>query len=224
MSWPSTTDCLSPGPRTRRGSPTIRQVVVAFSHTGVSFRSASSSVTRVRFSVDSRFVSDCSARPFPRPQRRWTSTSPGRLCKEDRYAAHASGGCAGCHALLDPVGFGLENYDSTGRFRAFEPDNPDTAEDETVCEIQGQGSIEGIGSFQGPAELAELAIGSNLLNPCLVEQFYRFSSGRGDLDSVDQDVVVEMAQALGSQFDLRDALTAVVTHESFRFRREEESP
>ena len=149
---------------------------------------------------------------------------PAGMCKEDRYAAHASGGCAGCHALLDPVGFGLENYDSTGRYRAFEPDNPDTPEDETVCVIQGQGEIEGVGTFQGPAELAALAIDSNLLNPCLVEQFYRFSSGRGDLSDVDRDVVIEMAQGLGSEFGLREALTAIVTHESFRFRREEDAP
>ena len=149
---------------------------------------------------------------------------PPGLCKEDRYAAHASGGCAGCHALLDPVGFGLENYDSTGRYRAFEPDNPDTAEDETVCEIRGQGQIEGVGSFRGPAQLADLAIEGDLLSPCLVEQFYRFSSGRGALGRADAEVVDEVATALGREFGLQELLLAVVTHESFRFRREEEAP
>ena len=36
-------------------------------------------------------------------------------CKVDRYAEHRSGGCATCHNQTDPIGFGLENYDRTGR-------------------------------------------------------------------------------------------------------------
>ena len=39
-------------------------------------------------------------------------------CKLDRYAAHRSvASCAGCHDNLDPIGFGLENYDIGGKFR-----------------------------------------------------------------------------------------------------------
>ena len=45
-------------------------------------------------------------------------------CKVDRYAAHRSGGCAGCHNQTDPIGFGLENYDRTGVYRTADKDNP----------------------------------------------------------------------------------------------------
>ena len=38
----------------------------------------------------------------------------------DRYAAHAQGGCALCHAPFDPLGFAFENYDAVGAYRTTE--------------------------------------------------------------------------------------------------------
>jgi hypothetical protein len=41
-----------------------------------------------------------------------------RLTIRERFAAHrAEAACAGCHAKIDPLGFALENYDITGRWR-----------------------------------------------------------------------------------------------------------
>jgi hypothetical protein len=37
---------------------------------------------------------------------------------------HAQGACAGCHRLLDPLGFPLEHFDEGGRFRATENGEP----------------------------------------------------------------------------------------------------
>ena len=37
---------------------------------------------------------------------------------------HAQGACAGCHRLLDPLGFPLEHFDEGGRFRASENGEP----------------------------------------------------------------------------------------------------
>ena len=42
-------------------------------------------------------------------------------CKVDRYREHrADAVCAGCHGLMDPIGFGLENLDELGRYRAHD--------------------------------------------------------------------------------------------------------
>ncbi len=39
----------------------------------------------------------------------------------ERLAAHrADAACAACHDLIDPVGFGLENFDAVGRWRELE--------------------------------------------------------------------------------------------------------
>ena len=41
------------------------------------------------------------------------------LTMRERMAEHrANPACAGCHKLMDPVGFALENYDAVGRWRA----------------------------------------------------------------------------------------------------------
>ena len=44
----------------------------------------------------------------------------------ERFAAHrANPSCAGCHSRLDPLGFALENYDLTGRWRDKYANNRD---------------------------------------------------------------------------------------------------
>jgi hypothetical protein len=39
----------------------------------------------------------------------------------ERLAEHrANPACAGCHKLMDPIGFSLENFDAVGRWRSAE--------------------------------------------------------------------------------------------------------
>ncbi|MSV30231.1 MAG: DUF1585 domain-containing protein, partial [Bryobacterales bacterium] len=43
----------------------------------------------------------------------------------ERLAEHRTNpACSGCHQLMDPVGFSLENYDAVGRWRAAEDATP----------------------------------------------------------------------------------------------------
>jgi Protein of unknown function (DUF1588)/Protein of unknown function (DUF1592)/Protein of unknown function (DUF1595)/Protein of unknown function (DUF1587)/Protein of unknown function (DUF1585) len=99
-------------------------------------------------------------------------------CKIDRYAAHRAGSCAGCHNLTDPIGFGLENYDRTGVYRAADKDAPQ-------CAISGDGQVfgstagaTGDGKFNGPAGLGEMLIDGGGLEPCVVTQLFRMAYGR----------------------------------------------
>ena len=47
------------------------------------------------------------------------------LPMRERLAAHSqSKSCAVCHKLMDPIGFALENYDATGRWRILEEGRP----------------------------------------------------------------------------------------------------
>jgi hypothetical protein len=62
----------------------------------------------------------CQALPDPPDQVPEPSKNP-ELSTRERYAVHsADPGCAGCHALIDPVGFGFERYDIIGRHRDTE--------------------------------------------------------------------------------------------------------
>ena len=54
------------------------------------------------------------------------NTVSSSLSVRERLAEHrANVACAGCHKLMDPVGFSLENFDAVGRWRDFEEGRPD---------------------------------------------------------------------------------------------------
>lgn len=136
-------------------------------------------------------------------------------CKEDRYAIHAEvGSCAGCHSLMDPIGFGLERYDTQGRFRTHDEGAPQ-------CTISGDGELTGLGPFNGPAELANLLVDNVALEPCVAQQLYRFALGREVVED-DLALVTELGMQLtegDGRFDTM--LGALVAHPAFAHRREE---
>lgn len=148
----------------------------------------------------------------------------GTVCKVDRFAAHREGACAGCHALMDPVGFGLENYDQFGRYREMETDNLMTEADESQCAIEGAGEIVGVGTFHGPAELAQLALENGLLEQCVTTQLVRFAAGHSELDDFDQQFVALLLEQIGAgDFRFDELVIELVSDEAFRYRREEEA-
>lgn len=145
------------------------------------------------------------------------------ICKEDRYAVHREGGCAGCHAQIDPVGFGLEQYGPAGQFRTFEVDNPDTPDDESQCPISGEGNLSGVGDFNGPAELGDLALEAGYLDDCLKQQLYRFLVGRFELGDRDVEFLQHVDERLGDgDFTLEALLLEYVGSEAFGYRIEDE--
>ena len=138
-------------------------------------------------------------------------------CKKDVRAVYMTGSCVGCHGQMDPIGYGLENYDKEGRYRTFEPDHPE-------CPIDGNGKIDGIGEFNGPAGLANLLVQSDDLQRCVTTQLYRFAMGRYELDATDVRFIrmlIENAESIDSmRFD--DLLLAFVGSTEFGYRMEEE--
>jgi len=153
----------------------------------------------------------------PPPEVNADVVDPTGRSKADHYAAHAANGsCASCHKLMDPVGFGLENYDQEGRYRAVEADHPE-------CQIDGQGELDGIGSFHGPAGLADLMLEAGLLNRCAVSQLYRFAAGRPELDDTDNQFVDKLAEAMGTgDFRFDRLILEFVSSEPFGYRRAEQ--
>lgn len=118
----------------------------------------------------------CEDVPRPPPNIDVDQPPEGNLdavCKYDRYAQHRdqSSSCAGCHSLVDPIGFGLENYDVAGRYREFDDGLPE-------CTIDGAGEIVGIGEFSSPAELSSLLVDNGYIDACAVQQFLTFAWGR----------------------------------------------
>lgn len=95
----------------------------------------------------------------------------------EKHRANAA--CASCHSRLDPLGFSLENYDPTGRFR----------KSEAGVEIDASGILPGGGEFAGPGGLKKVLMERrDQFVEALSEKLLTYAVGRGleyyDLPSV----------------------------------------
>jgi hypothetical protein len=165
----------------------------------------------------------CTEIPKPPPDLMVDVCSPPEAdpdaCKHERYFMSTEPACSTCHLLMDPIGFGLENYDASGAYRTTDLDRPE-------CVIDGQGEFAGVGPFEGPAGLGQLAVESGMVEACVARQLYRFAVGRTELDEHDEafiDRLVDATSAAGG-LQMLPWITEYVGSEAFRYRREEGSP
>ncbi len=97
-----------------------------------------------------------------------------RVSTRGRFAQHRQDpACNACHELLDPVGFGFEHFDATGRYREREGTNA----------IDDSGYLVGTdvdGAFQGVAGLSEKLLASAQVKRCVATQWFRYAFGRGE--------------------------------------------
>jgi hypothetical protein len=146
------------------------------------------------------------------------SVDDPNACKTERYFMSREDACKGCHSLMDPIGFGLERFGADGKLRDSEPGRPE-------CSIDGDGEVVGVGSFNGPAELADLLVASGRVEACVIEQLYRFAAGRAALDEYDERFIARLAEVSSSEgLELFTFIKSYVTSDAFRFRRDEETP
>lgn len=131
--------------------------------------------------------------------------APG-TCKSEAYEAHAQGACAGCHEIIDGIGFGFERLDGLGRARTVEEANPS-------CSIDGAGTVVGK-PFSGPRDF--VATNAGTVTTCGVENLVRFA-GRDRGASDERIARVEEAFA-ASGHDFRVLMRAIVLDPSFRHR------
>jgi Protein of unknown function (DUF1592)/Protein of unknown function (DUF1588)/Protein of unknown function (DUF1585) len=98
--------------------------------------------------------------------------------------------CAPCHVVMDPLGFGLENYDAVGAWRTHDGKFP----------IDSSGTLPGGQSFAGSKELKEiLKTKSDAFVNNVTEKLLTYSLGRG-LERSDRPTV----EAIGRQVKASD--------------------
>lgn len=119
--------------------------------------------------------------------------------------------CANCHRLLDPIGFGLENFDAIGRWRDH---------DENGEPIDASGELPGGIRFSGPRELKGMIAGRlDEFSRNLVEKLLAYALCR-KLEGYDEIVVDELTREIARDgHRMRTLVTAVVTSYPFTHRR-----
>lgn len=119
--------------------------------------------------------------------------------------------CANCHDTLDPIGFGLENFDAIGRWRDQE---------ENGGVIDASGELPGGKRFSNPKELKTLIAGrSEDFCRNLVERLLAYSLCRR-LEGYDEIVVdVLMKDLAADDYRMQTLISAIVTSYPFTHRR-----
>jgi hypothetical protein len=138
---------------------------------------------------------------------------PTRTTRE-RFAVHSqSGVCAGCHALLDPIGFALEPFDAAGQYRTTENGKP----------IDPSGTLvsagDANGAFTDAVGLVQRLAPSATVRQCFPRQLYRFASGRSGGDEETAWATWVAGRPSATQGQVAELLVDWVQSDSFLKRR-----
>ncbi len=117
--------------------------------------------------------------------------------------------CASCHKVMDPLGFGLENYDGVGAWR----------DKDGEFAIDASGELPNGQKFSGPQELKQvlLARQDDFLR-CLAEKMLTYGLGRG-VEYSDRCTVRDVAAATAAnEYRFSSLILAVVQSDAFQKR------
>jgi hypothetical protein len=131
------------------------------------------------------------------------------MSKRQRLEQHRSdSGCAGCHAAMDPIGFGLENYDVTGAWRTEIGPHP----------IDASGQLLGGASFSGPREMFAALKTDPRLNECVTKALYTYALGRTIFPEDECAVRNAALTAAERGGGLKDLISTLAASRPFRFQ------
>lgn len=134
-----------------------------------------------------------------------------RSLREQMEKHREDPGCASCHKMMDPIGFGLENFDASGAWRDQERGKP----------IDASGELADGRKFNGVDELRKYLVQDHRadFHRAVATKLLTYALGRGldwyDKPAIDK-VVSDTEAASGSS---RAMLKAVVKSVPFQYRR-----
>jgi hypothetical protein len=142
-------------------------------------------------------------------QQQTTITS---LTMRERTELHRTNPvCANCHKVMDPIGFGLENFDAVGRWRD---------RDSNGKPIDSAGELPGGERFASPKDLKTIIAGrTEAISRNLVEKLLAYALGRG-LEGYDEIVVDNLVREVADDgYRMQTLIKGVVTSYPFMHRR-----
>jgi len=120
--------------------------------------------------------------------------------------------CASCHSKMDPLGFGLENYDGIGKWRTKDGKFP----------VDSSGTLPNGKTFSTPAEMRQV-LTSQLpqFAHAVVEKLMIYGLGRG-LATYDRRSIDEIVKKLSAdEYPFQTAIYEIVKSTPFQMRRGE---
>lgn len=128
-----------------------------------------------------------------------------RTLRERSKTHYEEAVCANCHQMMDPIGFGLENFDAIGQWREY--DNGGL--------IDPSGSLDEY-PFKNAWDLAEVVAKHPQFGPCLARNLYRYATGNletfGEFEQI--DALAEVFKLSG--YRVKELLLQIAISPGFR--------
>lgn len=144
--------------------------------------------------------------PELREERR---ESVSRTLRQRMEKHRADATCASCHARMDPIGFGLENFDGIGEWRTHEG----------RFLVDSSGILPDGRKFNGPSELRRVLLEQkDDFTRCFIEKLLTYALGRG-LDDEDSPMVEHIARRVAEQnYKFSSVVLEIVKSDPFLYR------
>jgi hypothetical protein len=124
----------------------------------------------------------------------------------DRMEVHMTEArCAGCHAMMDPLGFALEGFDQAGRARTHEFGLP----------INTSTDVDGV-EVQNARELGKALAEYPDVPTCLIKNLFRHGTGHIEDRAEDPSLDLVSQAFEDSGFRLKEALLEIAVSDAFR--------
>jgi len=133
------------------------------------------------------------------------------LSMRERMAEHRTNpACSGCHQLMDPVGFSMENYDAVGRWRTLEE----------AKRIDASGGLPDGSKFEGVSGLQQALLRRpEIFVTTFAEKLLTYSLGRG-VEYYDAPAIRKIVQeARTKDFRFSSIILGIAGSTPFQMRR-----
>jgi hypothetical protein len=179
--------------------------------TVTSYPDRTSPVVRGKWILETRLGGPPPPPPPDVPDLKDSGSTGRTLTIRERLAEHRGNPtCASCHALMDPLGFALENFDAVGAWRTI---------DDTGAAIDAAGTLPDGTAFANIDEFRAALENSDLFVLTLAEKLLTYGLGRG-VEAYDQPAVRAIVrEAATSDYRFSALITGVVRSPPFQMRR-----
>ena len=138
------------------------------------------------------------------------------LTTKQRLSAHTKQAqCSSCHRKIDPIGFGMENFNAAGKWRTFEHAGP--GKSKSSWKIDASGQLQNGVAFKDYFEFRDvIASKEDAFAQGLTESLIEYALGRpyGFTDAPLSKQIIEKAKR--EQYALREFILSVVQSEAFQ--------
>jgi hypothetical protein len=194
-------------PATRRGILTQPAVIAAHSHPVQISPTLRGKLVRTKLICEAIAPPPPDANPNLPPQMDGQKT-------QDVLAMHAKEAkCAACHAYMDPIGYGFNHFDATGK-------DLGAAAGSDVGEVKSMsaGADDVSGNFTGAVALADMLSKSETVKQCFQIQMLRYAMGREEVTGDACSAAQAWDRFAAGKYNIREAIIAVAGSDTFRYR------